>query len=253
MLTRQNIDNKRTKIVRILVTFNNTNISYGTGFFISPGGLFLTCGHVILGKDFKLVQQDLEFIGAQGANSIEKVRNYQSLLTNNIKIELEDGSLKEVVLERINPEYDIALLRVSEDNFNHSYFRIDKANEPYFGEEISFYGFPDVLGHTYQNSPFVVNRSIISTFPEVQIGGDKYRHMQINATTIGGMSGAPMFKGNNNTVIGIINGNYHWVFNNIVLRNQNVDSVWSTRVPLGIGYATSMKVINENTDIFTLD
>ncbi|OGC68606.1 hypothetical protein A2415_01180 [candidate division WWE3 bacterium RIFOXYC1_FULL_39_7] len=251
MLTRQNIDYKRIRIVRILVTFNNNNTNYGTGFFIGSHGLILTCAHVILGKDFKFVKKDKEFIDAQGAGNQEKAANYHLLLTNNIKVKLEDGTFRQVNLEKINPDYDIALLRVTEVNFDHPYFKVNKAMEPYLGEDISFYGFPSVLGHTPDNSPFVVNRSIISTFPEVEIAGGKYLHMQINATTIGGISGAPIFKGNENTVVGIINGNYHWALNNIVCRSDNGDRVLSTKVPLGIGYATSMKVINENTDIFS--
>lgn len=251
MLSQRNINFKRNRIVRVIVTFNNTDIRYGTGFFVLSNGLILTCGHVVLGKDFKEVQQDQEFINAQGINNVEKAMNYHTALTNNIKIELENGTLIEAALLKINPDYDAALLRVGGESFVHPYFRIETIAEPYLGEEISFYGFPAVLGHTYQNSPFVVNTSIISTFPTTTIGGGNYKHMQINATTIGGISGAPIFKGNNNTVVGIINGNFHWAFNNIISRNQNGDSVWSTKVPLGIGYATSMKVINENTNIFS--
>lgn len=251
MLSQRNIDFKRNRIVRVVVTFNNANISYGTGFFVLPNGLLLTCGHVVLGKDFKDVQQDQEFINAQGTNNVEKAMNYHTALTNNVKIELENNTLMDAILDKINPDYDVALLRVSEDGFSHPYFRIERTMEPYLGEEISFYGFPTVLGHTYQNSPFVVNTSIISTFPTTIVGGGNYKHMQINATTIGGISGAPLFKGDNNTVVGIINGSYHWALNNIVSRDQNGESVFSTKVPLGIGYATSMKVINENTDIFS--
>jgi S1-C subfamily serine protease len=251
MLSQRNIDFKRNRIVRVVVTFNNTNISYGTGFFVLSNGLLLTCGHVVLGKDFRYVQQDQEFINARGVDNIEKAMNYHTTLTNNVKIELENGTLMDAILYKINPDYDVALLRVNGSSFSHPYFRIERTMEPYLGEEISFYGFPDVLGHTYQNSPFVVNTSIISTFPTTTIGGGNYKHMQINATAIGGISGAPLFKGDNNTVVGIINGNYHWAFNNIVSRVQNNDTIWSTKVPLGIGYATSIKVINENTDIFS--
>ncbi len=251
MLTRQNIDYKRNRIIRVIITFNNGNISYGTGFFIDNHGLLLTCAHVVLGGDFSSVQQSREFIDSQGSSNIEKALNYQRLLTRSIQVQIEDGSLKNVVLEKINPDYDITSLRIQETNFSCLYFNINKTSEPYYGDEISFYGFPEVLGHTYLDSPFVVNRSIISTFPEVTIGGGHYRHMQINATTIGGISGSPIFKGNNNTVIGLINGNYHWAFNNIVQRIQNVDNVFSTRVPLGIGYGTSLRLLHENTNIFS--
>lgn len=256
MLTRRNIDYKRSRIVRVIITFNNGNISYGTGFFINEHGLLLTCAHVVLGKDFSFVQQDTEFISSTGSNTIEKTESYQRIITNKIQIQLEDGSLKEVVLKKIDPNYDIASLQVNETDFNCLYLTTNKTNEPYYGQEISFYGFPTVLGHTYLNSPFVVNSSIVSTFPETIVAGGKYRHIQFNAITIGGISGAPIFKGNNNIVVGIINGNFHWAFNNIVSRNQNEsgennDSVWSTRVPLGIGYATSIKMISENTDIFS--
>src|SRR3989344_3919023 len=118
MLTRRNIKYKSSRIVRIIVKFNNTNISRGTGFFISAQGLLLTCAHVILGKEFTYVQQDKEFIDAQGTNNIEKVENYQKLLTNNIQIQLEDGTLKEVLLKKINPDYDIASLQVVGDDFS---------------------------------------------------------------------------------------------------------------------------------------
>lgn len=191
MLTRRNIDIKRNRIVRVVVTLNDNEISYGTGFFVLPNGLFLTCGHVILGRDFTTVQRDQEFINTQGDNNIEKAKNYHTAITNNIKIELENGTLKDAVLEKIDPDYDAALLRVNEDGFSHRYFRTERNSEPHVGEEISFYGFPEVLGYTYQNSPFVVNRSIISTFPVTAIGGSNYRHMQINATTIGGGKWSP--------------------------------------------------------------
>ena len=251
MLTRRNIKYKSSRIVRIIVKFNNTNISRGTGFFISAQGLLLTCAHVILGKEFTYVQQDKEFIDAQGTNNIEKVENYQKLLTNNIQIQLEDGTLKEVLLKKINPDYDIASLQVVGDDFSCLYFNIETRNEPYLGEEVSFYGFPDVLGHTPTNSPFVVNTSIISTFPNATIAGSEYRHMQINATTIGGISGAPIFKGNSNTVLGLINGNFNWDFPNIVSCNQGKESLLSRKVISAIGYATSMKLLNDNTAIFS--
>lgn len=251
MLTRTNIDYKRSRIVRVFVTFNNTNTSNGTGFFINSQGLLLTCAHVILGEEFKFVKQNREFLDAQGLNNIEKAMSYHKKLTNNIKIKLDSGIIRNVSLIKINPEYDIALLKVNTDRFICEYFEIDSVIEPYYGEEISFYGYPSVLGHTYLDSPFVVNKSIISTYPEVEIGGNKYRHMQINATTIGGISGGPIFAGDNNKVVGIINGNFHWLFDNIVHREQNGDIVGSTKVPLGIGYSTSMYLINEKTDMFS--
>ena len=252
MLSQKNINFKRGRIVRVIVTFNDVMISFGTGFFVQANGLFLTCGHVVLGSDFKNVQNKQDFINTPGVNSCEKAMNYHSAIVNNIKVELENGNLMNATLDRINPDYDVAILHVLGEDFSHSFLRVEKIVEPYLGEEISFYGFPEVLGHTYTNSPFVVNTSIVSTFPTTTIAGGNYKHMQINATTIGGISGAPVFKGDSNVVIGIINGNYHWAFNNIVCRGQNGDEVWTTRVPLGIGYATSMKIIYENTDIFKI-
>lgn len=250
MITKANVEYKHKRIVRVVETLVGNRVSYGTGFFISSYGQVLTCGHVILGKDFKILKNDSDFINISESDYNKKISKYIQSVVVDIKIQIDNGSYLKAVLERIIPEYDIAVLRILKNKTSYSYFDLELSDEPYIGEDISFYGYPEVLGHTYKNSPFVANRSIVSTYLNVEIGGALYKHMQINATNIGGVSGAPIFRGDNNKVVGIINGNFNWYFNNIVSRDGSGDSIWSTRVPLGIGYATSLKTLKDNTSLF---
>jgi hypothetical protein len=50
--------------------------------------------------------------------------------------------------------------------------------------------------------------------------------------------------------VGIINGNFFFGLENIVSRNQSIDTIISRKIPMGIGYATAMKLLNDNTEIF---
>lgn len=248
MLTKTNIDYKKERVIRIIVTQNGSMVSWGTGFFIGKNGLIATCGHVVTGLDFKKLQEDGRYIATSGSNESEKILNY--IKPFNIQAQLTNGSLVNLDIKRVDANYDIALLNIHSVRREYPFFVTELTDEPYLGEDISFYGYPLAVDHTYINSPFSVNKSLVCRYLNTQVGGGFYRHMQINVTTIGGVSGAPIFKDDQNTVVGIINGNYNHYLNNIVHRNAGVDSVSSHKISLGIGYATSLKTINDNTSIF---
>ena len=277
---RNDVPHIRERIVRVIVQYRNGGTSAGTGFFITDEGELLTCFHVILGMDLRdLKTSNIEeyLFGASG--------NLGAVIS--IQVELPDGSREMADLVKWNQEVDVARLKIRR-KIETPFFSTAVDFSLDYDESAFFCGFQLTGGYTNPTQyPFSTNRAVVSAFPEVQVAGGMYKHIQLNSINLGGNSGAPLFQEGGNVVVGIINGNMNWGGNNFAIVNNVVNnpgapvnapagipasapagpnveargdaetdsqttinlSPGSIRVPLCIAYATPIMLINEKTDI----
>lgn len=222
---------KKERVYRVKVIFSNGSISVGSGFFVSKTK-FLTCFHVVFGE-LRILKNDQNFLRLNGDSFHEKCL---SLFTNNvsvIQIGSEEGVWVNANLEDFDESYDVTLLSVVQDK-NIKICELDVNPAIYHADYVFFGGYPTSIGYDLDKGPFSAHEGIVSSFPEVEICGEKYKHIKINSINLGGNSGAPLFKKNGKKVIGIINGN-EWRGNE--------------KIPLSIAYATQIKTLKENSNI----
>ncbi len=267
---RNDITYKRERLVRVLVQHRNGSTSVGTGFFVDAKGGLLTCFHVISGTELcNLRNINANITGTADEEHIQ-LQNYLNQSVLNIQIELMDGTRKIVNIVKFNHVYDVCMLKITEANSSvgesgekNPFFEIDTDYMPEYDESSFFCGFQLTGGYSDATQyPFSINRAVVSAFPEVVVGGDKYQHIQLNSINLGGNSGAPLFVEGGNKVIGIINGNMNWGKDNFTvmdksLMNKNPDGTESgalrfaqeaIRVPLCIAYATPISLLKTKTD-----
>lgn len=247
------INYKRKRIVRVVVRYKNGNFSSGTGFFVSNEGLLLTCFHVVFGNMLKNIRDQKLLSSYDGENEHVKLQNYFDSIIQTIEIEFFDGSKKDAKLLKFSEIYDVASVKV-EGNPKTYFLKMDTNSIPEYDKAVFFCGYQYSVGYQHDNFPFATNRGVISSFPETVIGGDKYKHIQLNSINLGGNSGAPVFCESKNDVVAIVNGNMNWGSDNLAFlqKNQGTDKILggSFRVPLSIAYVTPLKIIKEMTEIF---
>lgn len=253
MTTKENLNYKRERLVRIIVTHKNGSIGTGTGFIVKSNGLILTCCHVLLGADLKIILASQNYLNSEGVSVKDKLKFYIENFVDNISVEMLDGSRKLTSLIEFDENYDTALLKMI-DLVDVPFFELNLSYIAEYEDPIFFCGFPLASGYTRpEEYPFAVNKGYISTFPVTTVAGGRYEHLQINTINLGGNSGAPLFLKDSNLVIGIINGNMNWGNDNLAsVTSFNPLEVVSVplRVPLSIAYATSLKIVNERTSLF---
>ncbi len=246
---------KEERTFRIHVYKKDGNFGTGTGFFINKGKTFFTCFHVVFCSELKKIRTISALNSILGNNEHEKLKNYFNEKIGKIEVVSKEGIKYELELVDFNELFDIANLKIKDSNIKLSEIKSLNIKNVDFkqGDKLFFCGFPTCAGYDNREAPFAINTGIISSFPEITIAGDKYKHLQINSINLGGNSGAPLFKKNSNLVVGIINGNMNWGSDNIAFGQiiQNSTVVGETfRIPLSIAYATSFKLIREKTDTF---
>lgn len=222
---------KHKRIVRVVAYFNNDTFSTGTGFFINDSGKILTCWHVLFGTDLKVFRISEEFANNNNQSEAEKVDQYYKNKILKIEVEKPDGQVVAANLKGYDYFYDLAVLQIPAEPEKNLYFELEMQERLDYGNEINFCGYPECEGYNSLNSPFAINTGVVSTFPEVDIAGGKYKNIQLNAICIGGNSGAPLFKNGELKVYGIVNG-YQW---------KGKD-----RVPINISFATGFDLLKDN-------
>jgi len=243
---------KQLRITRVICKYKIGD-SYGTGFFISKDGKMLTCFHVVFGQELRMIKNNPDFISISGGDEHSKLLNFYKNKISTLEVELHDGQKKEAELLNFDERYDIALLKVKMDR-KVDFFKVDTKNNLNYGDDIFFCGYQLTTGYNVSQYPFTVNSGLVSSFPDVIVGGEKYGHIQINSINLGGNSGAPVFLQGSNKVVAIINGIMNWNNNNVAIvddskGNMNL-SKGSIITPLSIAFATRLKTIKENTNIF---
>lgn len=241
---------REKRIYRITVRHTN-GFSTGSGFFIAEKR-FLTCFHVAFTKELRKLRNDPQFITAISANEHINLLAFYNNVIIKVEVELADGTKAPATLKYFNEKYDIALFEVELAGRKIKTCKLEWKPRLNRGDYVFFGGFP--LHHDYplDQTPLAVQEGVISSFVETIIGGEKYKHLQINSINLGGNSGAPLFKKWGRKVIGIVNGNMNFGNDNVMIKNpaDNQATPQSLRVPLSIAYATSIDILKENTKIF---
>jgi len=247
------IEYKRKCILRIIVEYTNGNIGTGSGFFINNKGNLITCFHVAFGGELRKIRQDQDFISYTDSDEHSKLKTWFNSKIKKISAELNNGSKEELELDNFDEQHDIVLLKLTNKKLfnNIEYCEIDFKTQLNQGDSILFGGFPMCYSYTNLNTPFAINTGIVSSFPEIEIGGGKYKHVQINSINLGGNSGAPLFLKNTNKVVGIINGNMSQGADNVLFLNKqnNQATAGNIQIPLTIAYATEFMFLKSEISI----
>jgi len=126
-------------------------------------------------------------------------------------------------LEKFDEKYDIVLLKLNSQKSPKKikYCKLDFKTTLKQGDSMFFGGFPTCFCYGVTETPFAINTGMISSFPETIVGGERYEHIQINSINLGGNSGAPLFRKNRSSVVGIINGNMNWGRDDLVSQDNS--------------------------------
>lgn len=236
----KDISFKRDRIVRIISHYKNGGYSTGTGFLVNENRNVLTCWHVICGIDLKILKSIPEFQQSTKNTESKKVDEYFKNKTSKIEVELPNGRKLRAILKSYDYYYDLAVLGIPKSGEKIPFFELELNKSLDYSDEILFCGYPNCPDYGLLESPFAVNTGIVSTFPDVEIAGGKYKGIQLNSICVGGNSGAPLFKKDSNKPCGIING-YRWQGRDdlAIYKKDGSLEQGGLRVPISISYATS--------------
>jgi len=151
----------------IIIESSKDGLCTGTGFVVSPGGLVVTCAHVVEGATAG------HFVAQSG-----ELRRFEVLDTA--------------------PQCDLALLRVADDIGFERWMMLDRPGaEPGLGDAVGILGYPlgITLGASVSYCAGIVN-SVRSR--------DGQRVLQIDAGAAPGSSGAPVFSRESGRVMGVL-------------------------------------------------
>jgi S1-C subfamily serine protease len=154
-------------VARVVVQTTGEQLATGTGFAINPGGVFLTCHHVV---------EDAAAVGVVFDGNTE-VRPVEVLASD--------------------PHGDVAVLRISDGHGAEHWLQLaDVDDEPKLGQDLGLLGYPlGEVGLEVTYSQGVVN-SLRST--------STHKILQIDAGAAPGSSGGPVFRREDGRVIGIL-------------------------------------------------
>lgn len=247
----------KTSIVRIVVTkvfFNEdatidgskNTFSFASGFI--NGHFIISCSHLLSIRD-SFVEDIKLYKKINGKEpTIEELKSF--IAKNIKKIEFQrygETAFFEAKLKNFDVEYDCSVLEFVNFKNKINGLRINPDKELKEGEEVVFAGFPAIVPqYKIIETPFTVNEGIISSFPEITVGGlKKYKFIQVNAINLGGNSGAPLFLKKSGEVIGIIAGNQSIGFDIFQIKDDKLDRRIEGQKVLvtafGVAYATPIK------------
>ena len=198
-------------------------VVHGTGFVISKKGYVCTCEHIARGAMGQLM------VGIVGNN--------------------KDYHFAPAEIARSDVERDTSILRIPVPPAEiGSLFEapIGTSEDIEVGEEVCFCGFP-FGGSTGGGFSPSVTRGIISAFRLRKVGDLELKHFQLDALTMEGNSGAPLFKSENGSIIGMIGARFD------PLMIGNIPQVTIGGRPLGfptnIGFAIPIDAVKAMIDI----
>ena len=195
----------------------NLNI-VGSGFVVSKEGYICTCAHVISGKQGQLqvgVKENGNYVWAPAQPSV------------------------------VDNERDIAIIKLPPPKDKKIEFlplKLSDSSKVVEGQEIAFTGFPfgGMTGGGFAPS---TTKGIISAFRPKNIGGVDINHFQLDAVTMEGNSGAPVFDAETGEVVGIVNARFD------PLMLGNIPQVIIGGRPLGIstniGFAIPINLVKQ--------
>jgi serine protease Do len=163
----------------------------GTGFIFSEDGYVITCAHVITGKQGQL------------RVSIRGRGEYPHALSEVVLTDME----RDIAIIKLPPP---PLEKIGEIKFIPVKFGDSSFIEE--GQEVAFCGFP-FGGGTGGGFMPSTTKGIVSAIRHRKMGGGMVNHFQLDAMTMEGNSGAPLFDIETGDVIGIINARFDPLFN----------------------------------------
>lgn len=247
----------RPAIVRIVVSkifFNEdatidrskTNFSFGSGFITDR--FVVSCSHLLSLKDSFIEDINLYKKINRKEPATEELKEF---ITSNIKkIEFQqygETTFTEARLKDFDINHDASFFEFANLTHRLNGLKMNPDKELKEGEEVAFAGFPTVVPqYKIVETPFTVNEGIISSFPEVVVGGlEKYKFIQVNAVNLGGNSGAPLFLKKSGEVVGIIAGNQNIGFDILQIKDGRLDKKIEGQKVLvtafGVAYATPIR------------
>jgi len=161
----------------------NINI-VGSGFVISEKGYICTCAHVITGK---LGQLNV---------GVKENGNYIWAISEPVVIDNE----RDIAIIKLPPPPPNRKIEFKAVNIGDS-----KSVEE--GQEIAFCGFPFGGGTGGGFTPSTT-RGIVSAFRPKKVGDIIIKHFQLDAMTMEGNSGAPVFNTENGEVLGVVSARF---------------------------------------------
>ena len=199
----------------------NFNI-IGTGFVISEKGYICTCAHVISGKQGQLnigVKENGNYVWA--ASEIALIDNE-----------------RDIAIIKLPPPPIDRKIEFKTVNFGNS----ELVEE---GHDIAFCGFPFGGGTGGGFTPSTT-KGIVSAFRPKKVGDSIIKHFQLDAMTMEGNSGAPVFNIDNGEVVGVISAR----FDPLMLGNipQIIVGGRPVGFPTNIGFAIPINLVKQLID-----
>ena len=163
----------------LVIAANGSGRSFGSGSFVSADGIVLTCYHVV-----------------QGATSISIVTDRQLI------------SDEKITVEGINPDEDLAILRVRDPQLSINYFSLNNGS-PLPTDPLWVIGYVGGLANQSINvrttqAGFALSRGFLGPNGNSIFANTDVDLIPINTLIYRGMSGAPLLW--NNKVIGVVSG-----------------------------------------------
>lgn len=246
-LTRRGITQKRERVCRFITYWKTGEYTVGSGFFVDKTKGFLSCFHVAFGQELRVIRTLSILQSINGTDEHSRLVEFYKQRMERAEVEFSDGVRFQAKMIDFDEKYDIALFSIAVDPLRIKTCCIDWKSSVEHGDRVFFGGFP--IHHDYRpdKTPYAAHEGIISSFIETTVGGERYEHMQINSINLGGNSGAPLFRGDGTTVIGIINGNMLWGRNDLIVGDPATNKFRQTefRTPLSIAYATPMRLVRD--------
>jgi hypothetical protein len=227
--------------VRVIVTLVNGQHPSGTGFFLSDMTL-LTCAHVAFGSDGHHLEEAL----AKLKDKPKEVRAFFESRVKKVEIFTNNGTpVGSAQLDTFDLKHDATVLKLRSGK-SHAAVEYDHTVNIALGEHVAFCGYPKLSNSTDPLSySFMLNEGIVSGFPENAVGGFvAYKHLQVNAISVGGFSGSPLFLEDSGIVVGFINGNSNCGFETDVYDQNGNVTKQSVQIPLPIAYATPLIAVD---------
>lgn len=246
------IQYRKERVYRVKSNFSiGPGYCCGSGFFISDKD-FVTCFHVVFGKELRAFKNDPIFMALAGKDVHAKLKTFFKSNINNIEIGTEKGKWVKASLKSFDEKHDVVILEVNKKGKKVNICELDFDPKIDYGNQIFFAGYPTHHSYALDKAPLSVHEGIVSSFILTTIGGESYEHIQINSINLGGNSGAPLFINNSKKVTGIINGNMNMGSDNVLFldpaTNQTIKN--SLRIPLSIAYATSFQLLKKKSKYF---
>jgi len=198
----------------------NINV-VGSGFAVSASGFICTCAHVVNGKQ-----------GQLHVGYLQPDQNYKFLVGNIALIDLEK---------------DFALIKIENlpQGINFSPMNIGSSSGIAEGQDVAFYGFP-FGGSSGGGFSASATKGIISAVRRIIIGDVNHPSVtifQLDAMTMEGNSGAPLFDIESGAVLGIVNARFD------PLMQGNIPQITVGGRPLGfptnIGFAIPIDAVRD--------